>query len=174
MDPWISPPCPGSLMHQSCYEWVGKIVAQYDLAARPTIEVGSCNVNGTVRDHFSGAYLGVDVAEGNSVDRIEDSEHLRDADTTWANVVSTEMLEHVKRPWLAVDEMARICAPGGHVIITARGYDHRGCWEVHAYPDDMYRFSDQSMRVLAEDAGLTVCELEADPEGPGWFMHCVK
>lgn len=174
LEHWIKPAWHGPIVHASCYEWVGQVVREHDLASHSTIEIGAGIVNGTIRDHFNGAYIGVDIGLGNGVDRVENSEQLSDGNATWATVISTEMLEHCSRPWRAVNEMSRICENGGHVIITARGYDERGCWEVHAYPNDMYRYSDQSMRVLAEDAGLHVLEVTRDSEGPGWFLHAVK
>lgn len=161
-------------MHASCYDWVGKVVAEHGLADRPTLEVGSQDVNGTIRDHFTGEYLGVDMAPGRGVDRIADAEHLDFHDNSWPAVISTEMLEHCPRPWVAVAEMARVCAPGGYVIVTARGYDERGCWEVHGYPADHWRMAASAMRIMAEDAGLRVIRCERDPEGPGWFLLAVK
>ena len=161
-------------MHASVYEWVGKTVAEHELGALATLEVGSGIVNGTVRDYFSGPYVGVDIGAGSGVDRVEDCTNLSDGDNTWDVVISTEMLEHVDRPWLAVNELARVCAASGHVIITCRGYDQRGCWEPHGYPHDSYRYSDRALIALAEDAGLRVLEITSDPEGPGWFLHAVK
>ena len=162
-------------MHESCRLWVGKVVANYGLSDMPTLEVGSQIVNGTIKGWFHGAYLGVDMAPGVGVDKVVDAEKLADTfHDEWQVVISTEMLEHCPHPWTAVAQMATVCAPGGYVILTARGYDERGCWEVHAYPVDFYRFSPGSMRLLAEDAGLEVLSCEADPEGPGWFLVALK
>ena len=148
------------------------MVYKYDLAERATLEVGSGIINGTIRPHFSGVYVGCDMYPGPGVDFVADAEDLKLADDLYPTVISTEMLEHCPRPWRAVQEMARVSS--GFVVVTARGYDHRGCWEVHGYPNDYYRFYASSMRLLAEDAGLTVLELDADPEGPGWLMVAKK
>lgn len=150
------------------------MVAERGLSARSTLEVGSQNVNGTIRDHFAGAYLGVDMAPGRGVDQLADAEDLDFADGAWSTVISTEMLEHCPRPWKAVAEMARVCQRGGTVILTARGYDDRGCWEVHGFPADHWRMAASAMRIMAEDAGLRVLRCERDPEGPGWFLLAVK
>lgn len=172
--PWTRPSWKGPALHSSCYEFVGRVVTQYDLANKRTIEIGSGIINGTVRDHFTGEYTGVDLALGNGVDRVENSEHLSDANATWECVISTEMLEHVSRPFLAVAEMARICEPFGSVILTARGFDQRGCWEPHGFPSDYFRYNEHSIRVLVEDAGLKVLEITNDPEGPGVFCVARK
>ena len=173
--PWISPTREGDHIHASCYAWVRGVVANHNLAGRSTIEIGSALVNyGTIRDFFTGSYTGVDISPGEGVDRIENCEHLSDGSNYWANVVSLETLEHVRRPWVAVREMARVGQHDAHILVSARGYDNRGCWQVHGYPDDYWRVSEGAMRVMAEDAGLEVIEISADPEGPGFFMHCQK
>lgn len=160
-------------MHDSVRVFIEAVVDRYNLGGLSTLEVGSGIVNGTIRPYFSGPYVGCDIAHGWGVDVLADAQDLsRWADDTFPIVVSTEMLEHCPRPWLAMNEMARVSSQ--FVIVTARGYDERGCWEVHGHPNDYYRFYHTSMRLLAEDAGLGVLELEADPEGPGWLMVATK
>ncbi len=166
-------------MHESVQTWVAGVVAGGDLAGRSTLEVGSYDVNGSVRPLFSGAYVGVDHAEGPGVDKVADAEHLPFADASFEVVVSTEMLEHAERPWLAVAEMARVCEPGGTVIITVRGFmvdPATGITVVmHKHDEpDLWRFSGEGMAVLAEDAGLVVREIRPDNQAPGWLMVCGK
>lgn len=48
--------------------WVAEQVGLHQLGCRSTLEVGSLNVNGTVRDLFTGVYLGVDMRDGPGVD----------------------------------------------------------------------------------------------------------
>lgn len=162
-------------MHDSLRVWVAVMVERYELKYRPTLEVGAAIVNGTVRDLFEAQYVGCDIVRGTGVDVLANAEDLSAwNDDHWPTVISTEMLEHCARPWVAVKEMARVCMPDGYVVITCRGYDRRGYWEVHDHPHDYWRYSDGAMRVLADDAGLTVLELDPDPEGPGWLMVCQK
>lgn len=159
-------------------EWAEKKAAEHDLRGLRTLEVGAFDVNGSVRPIFEtdGAvqYLGVDQAPGPGVDKLEDVESLSFGDGEFELVVSTETLEHVARPWLAVGELARVVAPGGFVLVSARGYDGFGCWRVHNYPFDFWRFSDKSMELLFTDAGLEVVSLDADPGGPGWLVVARK
>lgn len=161
-------------MHRSCYEWFGKTVADYGLSDLSVLELGAGNFNGTIRDFFTGPYCGVDLAPGNGVDRVGDSERLDDPDAQWDVCCSAEMLEHCIRPWRVVNEMARVTRSQGYVLISARGFDQRGCWEPHGHPVDAYRYSELSLRTLAEDAGLDVLEIATDSEGPGFFMCCRK
>lgn len=162
-------------MHASVMAWVRQKVRDHDLASRSVLEVGSLNVNGSVRELFDGDYLGIDQCDGPGVDKVADACSLP---KSWANryevVVSTEMLEHEARPWLAVSEMARVLKKNGYLLLTCRGYDLRGCFPVHEFPDDCYRFSAGALRILAEDAGLTDIAVEADPGEVGWCVLARK
>jgi hypothetical protein len=55
-------------MHDSVLSWGDRIVASYQLALRPTLEVGSLDVNGSLRRFFGGPYFGVDTRVGPGVD----------------------------------------------------------------------------------------------------------
>lgn len=160
-------------MHESVRAFVAEQVAEKHLADLSVLEVGSYNVNGTVRDLFTGRYAGVDMRDGPGVDTVARSDALPFPASEFDVVVSTEMLEHDQRPWLSVAEMARVLRPGGHLLLTCRGYDGRGCFPVHDYPDDHWRFTVSSVRLLLTDAGL-VADVIEDPQAPGVFAAATK
>lgn len=160
-------------MHDSVLEWVQTKVFDLQLADLTTLEVGSFDVNGTVRPFFTGPYTGIDHADGPGVDRVMDAMALQFEDETFEVVVSTEMLEHCEKPWVAVSEMARVLVPGGNLLLTARGFDERGAFGYHNPPDE-YRFGRGAMEGLAEYANLRVLDLVADPQVPGWFLAATK
>lgn len=59
------------------------------------LEVGSLNINGTVRDFFPATdYLGVDVASGPGVDLVAQGENLTFDDNTFDIAISAECFEH--------------------------------------------------------------------------------
>lgn len=59
------------------------------------LEVGSLDINGTVRDFFDTArYLGVDVAEGHGVDLVKAGQDLHFPDNWFDVAVSAECFEH--------------------------------------------------------------------------------
>lgn len=158
-------------MHESVLSWSAAMVAKYDLAALNTLEVGSLNVNGSVRGFFTGPYLGVDQVAGPGVDRIFDAEHLP---SLWSGffdvVVSTELLEHCERFWLALAEMGRVLKPGGWLLLTARGWTPEGgAMFEHAYPSDYWRFGRHSVPLLVGLAGCDVVESAQDPQAPGFM-----
>jgi len=65
------------------------------------LEVGSLNINGTVRDFFdSTRYIGADVAEGRDVDVVCNGENLDYPDNSFDVAVSAECFEH-NPEWVA-------------------------------------------------------------------------
>ena len=155
-------------------EWLQRVVDDHELEKEAVLEVGSLIVNGSPRPLFAGEYVGVDMRDGPGVDKVADAERLPWSDDLWPVVVCAEMLEHALRPWRIVAEMARVCRPDGFVLASARGFDSWGCWRHHGFPDDHYRWSAESFRVLFTDAGLQVFSIDADPMGPGWLVVARK
>jgi SAM-dependent methyltransferase len=82
------------------------------------LEIGSLNINGTVRDWFDAdEYVGVDVGEGPGVDVVM-SGHEYDSDKPFDCCISCECFEHNpfwKETFL---NMVRLCRQGGLVIFT--------------------------------------------------------
>jgi len=66
-------------------------------------------------------------------------------------VVATNVMEHVRKPWVWIKELARICKPGGYVITI-----NPVSWPYHEYPVDCWRAYPEGMMALYEDAGLKV------------------
>lgn len=73
-------------------------------------------------------------------------------------VLSSSVIEHVRKIWRWMPELARVTRPGGHVITIAPV-----SWEYHEDPVDCWRIYPEGMKALCEDAGLKVllCEWEA-------------
>jgi SAM-dependent methyltransferase len=83
-------------------------------------------MGGTLRDHLSGLpdYLQSrywpDVPSGEYRDGVlcEDLEQLTFPDETFDLVISSDVFEHVRRPWHAFAELARVLRPGGRHVFT--------------------------------------------------------
>lgn len=83
------------------------------------LEIGSYNVNGSVRQFFDNPkeYIGLDLAPGKDVDVVchgADYAPGRQFDV----VISTECFEHDSRWYLTFENMIELCRPGGLVIFT--------------------------------------------------------
>lgn len=69
-------------------------------------------------------------------------------------VLSGQVLEHVKKPWRWLPEVARVCRPGGHVVTI-----NPVSWPYHEAPVDCWRIYPEGTRALYEEAGLEVVEV---------------
>lgn len=66
-------------------------------------------------------------------------------------VLSGQVIEHVPKVWVWIREVARVCAPGGRVIII-----NPVTWPYHEAPVDCWRIYPEGMRALYDEAGLEV------------------
>ncbi len=166
-------------MHESVMAWVGQQVkALGPLSNLDVLEVGSYNVNGSVRPLFAGcrSYVGLDLLPGPGVDVVY---HPLDwgrairfdviVSTRFDVIVSTEMLEHTERPWHDLFEWYLRLRPGGRLIVTARGFDVGGAFGWHN-PPDRWRYGPGVLPMMASDAGFVDVTEVADPQVPGWFL----
>ncbi|NIP82962.1 MAG: hypothetical protein GWM90_28535 [Gemmatimonadetes bacterium] len=64
-------------------------------------------------------------------------------------MLASSVLEHVPRIWVWIHELARICRPGGHVVII-----NPVSWHYHEAPVDCWRMYPAGARALFEEAGL--------------------
>lgn len=151
-------------MHQSVMDFVAEQVNEYSLANKRTLEVGSRNVNGSVRSLFSGDYVGVDLVSGPGVDICCPAADLPFEDGEFEVVVSTEMLEHDLTFWLSLGEMVRVLGSGGFFVLTTRGNG----FPKHDWPADHYRFSTDAISGLFRFFGVVpLVVVEDDPSSPG-------
>jgi SAM-dependent methyltransferase len=75
-------------------------------------------------------------------------------------VICTDVLEHLHQPGAFFDELARVCRPGGTVIL---GVPY--LYPIHEAPHDYCRHTEFSLRLLCEQSRLEVLELT--PYGGG-------
>lgn len=116
-------------MHAQAYEFVkGVLRAELAVLANAerldrygVLEMGSRDVNGSVRDLFPRgvAYVGVDREPGPGVDLVMDAAAV--VGMTPAIVVCCETLEHEETPERLIRHAARILVPGGLLIVTCAG-----------------------------------------------------
>jgi SAM-dependent methyltransferase len=93
-------------------------------------EVGSYDVNGSVRDLFSGCteYVGVDLHEGPGVDVVAYGHQVNDTDGSYDVALSGECFEHDPHWRDTFANMVRMTRPGGLVAFTcaSRGRPEHG------------------------------------------------
>lgn len=161
----------GISMNAAIKNWVqGVIEREWDrvMDAR-VLEIGSYNVNGSVREQFGEAetYVGVDIRPGPGVDHvIERYESLGPFDV----VICCEVLEHEPEPAALMDQIEGALKEGGMFIITTRGIGYG----LHDAPEDYWRFTQYGLEHLISAAGLTALEVVDDKEAMGVYAYGVK
>lgn len=106
------------------------------------------------RDLAKGNWYGIDMQEGRGVDQVADIHRLADDwGDRFTGVLCSEVLEHVKRPWVALPELSRVLRPGGWIVVTTLT-----AFPIHGFPDDYYRYTESGLRLLLEDAGFVDVE----------------
>lgn len=128
-------------MHPEAYQFVADQVADMDMAGRSVLEIGSYNVNGSVRPLFAGCvrYVGIDLRPGRGVDVVCAAADY-DGMGAFDLVVSCETLEHDPDPALTLASAWRALAPGGQLILTAASplRTPHGCDGGLVGPDEHY------------------------------------
>jgi SAM-dependent methyltransferase len=145
-----------------------------DIQGRRVLEVGSHDVNGSLRPMLESwgpaEYVGVDLAPGPGVDVVCPAEQLvaRFGAARFDVLVSTEVIEHVEDWRAVISNCKRVLAPGGLILLTTRspGYPY------HAWPHDFWRYDQADMRAIFADFELLA--LQDDPTRPGVFLQARK
>jgi len=116
--------------------------------------LGNVDVNWNYID-IGGAGLGGDI---NSMERTEslnyktiDNYNFDVGSGQFDVVISGQVLEHVPKAWVWMNELARITKQGGYVITI-----NPVSWPYHEAPVDCWRIFPEGMKALYEDAGLEV------------------
>jgi hypothetical protein len=129
------------------------------------LDVGSRDVgNGTFRELVtkrSWNYLGVDLETGTNVDALHDIERVEGgavvqhgpiAVRRFDVVLCGQVLEHLRYPQDAADNLSSLCA--SYLVVIAPA-----AWPEHRYPIDCWRFLPDGMRHLFGDVEPLVCGL---------------
>jgi SAM-dependent methyltransferase len=104
---------------QMQYIQVVKDLFSEHFLGKQVLEVGSLNINGTVRDFFTNCYyVGIDVAAGKDVDVVCEGQNFNAPTESFDVVISCECFEHNPH-WISTfQNMYRMVRPGGIVIMT--------------------------------------------------------
>jgi SAM-dependent methyltransferase len=109
------------LSHHQQQAFVGALKAAFPqfFSGGRVLEVGSLDINGSIRAHFKGAnYTGLDVGEGPGVDVVCEGQKYDAPDNSFDVVVSAECMEHNPYWRETFSNMLRLCRPGGLVLMT--------------------------------------------------------
>lgn len=129
-------------MHQQQRQFIRSVAACHPDQFRGTsvLELGSYNINGSVREFFSdpAEYVGVDWRPGPDVDIVSLCHELEfDGGPRFDVLISSEMLEHDPHWQGSIKRGLEYLKPEGLVIITCAA-PARGAHEVEVSPDSKH------------------------------------
>jgi SAM-dependent methyltransferase len=162
------------MCNQSCLSFGHDNLAPADIRGKSVIEVGSRNINGSLRAFIESlspaSYLGVDMVDGDGVDEVCEAGRLveRFGANSFDLLISTEMLEHVHDWQRVIDNFKQLLRPEGVLLITTRS---KG-FPYHEAPWDFWRYEVSDMREIFAD--FVIENLQSDPEEPGVFLKARK
>ena len=134
-------------LHKSAYISGGKFLSRYATASSASIlEIGSYNVNGTLKDFQpeGSKWVGTDIENGPGVDLvIENTSALPFEDSSFDYVLASSVFEHDPTFWSTFSEMVRVLKTGGSIYINVPSNGM-----VHRFPTDVYRFYPDAGKAL--------------------------
>ncbi|MGB9750780.1 MAG: methyltransferase type 11 [Roseiflexus castenholzii] len=135
-------------MREIIKEFVSECAAVLPIC-EPIHEFGAYQVAGQegfvdLRSLFSSqCYIGSDMRYGPGVDVLLDLHALGLADASVGSALILDTLEHVEKPWRAMEEVHRILKPGGIVLISSVMN-----FPIHNHPSDYWRFTPEAFHSL--------------------------
>jgi len=161
-------------MHGSVLQFVSNNVSQREVAGRSILEVGSFDVNGTVRPYFTKfhpyEYIGIDQEAGKGVDLVVSASEIvkKFGPYRFDIVVCTEMLEHAQDWKRVLSQMKKVLKINGLIYLTTRSPG----FAYHPYPNDYWRFTLTDIKTIFSD--FQIIKVEDDPELNGVFIKARK
>lgn len=100
-------------------------------------------------------YIKMDIEPGKNIDIVGRVENIPSKDNSFDSIVCTQVLGDVYEIQKAFSEFYRVLKPEGILLVTESLFD-----SLHSEPNDFWRFTEHSLRRLAEDVGFEVKVLE--------------
>lgn len=105
-------------MHPGAYKFVELFSTEEQVSV---IEIGSRNINGTIRDHFPKAtWIGIDLYDGPLVDIVCDASEFTPEESVEI-VICCEVFEHTASWDTIISRSINWLKPNGKIIITCAG-----------------------------------------------------
>jgi len=144
-------------MHKNSVRLFEKYAAEHIRPGMRVLEIGPDRTPSTYQRMAgtgTAAWDTLDFADRPNVDltyRTRSDYEFPVASESYDVVVSGQVIEHVRKVWKWMPEVARTCKKGG-VVITINPVT----WQYHEAPVDCWRIYPEGMKALYEDAGLDV------------------
>ncbi len=128
--------------------------------------------------HVGERWVGLDIAPHANCDVVGDAHHLPFQDASFDAVHTVSVFEHLRKPWIAAEEVARVLRPGGLLFCSVPF-----AYPIHGSPHDFFRYTSEGLASLFESLEVIeivpgrgpissiglYCERVADAAFPGKF-----
>jgi SAM-dependent methyltransferase len=145
---------------------------------RDVIKYSSKYVNGKTLDFGAGSakyrqiikekaseYLAFDMFPGPNIDIVGDASNTPFSEDSFDTIISTQLLEHVEKPWLMIREIRRILKKNGICILTAPFLN-----PYHDDPVDYFRYTTSGIKSLFINENFEI--IECDSYGKLFIVIC--
>lgn len=142
-------------MHRNSVLLFEKYALPYFSSPSRVLEIGPDASPSTYRNVVAPGEISwetIDLYEHADLDyHATDEYHFPLESDTFDIVLSGQVIEHIRKPWVWIHEVTRVCKPGGYVITVIPV-----SWPYHEAPIDCWRAFPEGMNALYDDAGLEV------------------
>lgn len=115
---------------------------------------GSAKYSNFIKQKAS-EYVAFDVVDGKNIDVVGDVLNAPFENNSFDTIISTQVLEHVEKPWLMVKEIRRILKKDGICILTAPFLQ-----PYHPDPADFFRYTTEGLISLFKNEGFSTIECD--------------
>lgn len=129
--------------------------AKYIFGETLDLGAGSAKYRNIIKPHTK-KYVAYDMFDGPNIDVVGSVLDVSLPDKSFDTIISTQVLEHVEKPWIMVKEIGRVIRPGGICILSAPFII-----PYHADPNDFFRYTKNGLISLFENEGFEVIECES-------------
>jgi len=116
---------------------------------------GSAKYQNIIKEKAS-EYITFDIVPGPNIDVVGDILDLPFEDESFDTIISTQVLEHIEKPWLMIKEVQRILKKGGICILTAPFLI-----PYHPDPNDYFRYSIEGTKSLFKNNNFEIIECDS-------------
>ena len=162
------------MCHESCTEFITRNLTRKDAVDKRAIEIGSLNVNGTVRNIVQSLgiaeYIEIDFRKGKDIDILCNAENIVEkfGKESFDIVISTSFLEHSENWKKVISNIKNVCKKRGIMLHTTVSIGYG----LHEYPSDFWRYELSDMKNIFSDC--IIQKLEKDTQIPGVFIRARK
>lgn len=122
-----------------------------------TLDLGAGSVKyKNIIEKKTSEYITFDMVKKEGIDLVGDILDLSFEDESFDTVISTQVLEHVEKPWIMIKEIGRVLKKNGICILTAPFLV-----PYHADPNDYFRYTIKGMKSLFENENFEIIESDS-------------